>query len=116
MHPSLRGIPDLVLEGDGYTLEFIGPTLLCVDIRKLTHFKLSFLQKCSMSRPAWAFRCCQYLPTFRSFNSSHSNRSVYRVEVWPGGVWVKISYLLQETKFLLDKSKQLEEWKRALSA
>ena len=32
-HPSLRGIPDLVLEGDGYTLEFIGPTLLCVDIR-----------------------------------------------------------------------------------
>ena len=32
-HPSLRGIPDLVLEGDGYTLEFMGPTLLCVDIR-----------------------------------------------------------------------------------
>jgi hypothetical protein len=40
-HPSLRGIPDLVLEGDGYTLEFnccaeangYGPTLLCVDIR-----------------------------------------------------------------------------------
>ena len=32
-HPSLRGIPDLVLEGDGYTLDFIGPTLLCVDIR-----------------------------------------------------------------------------------
>ena len=32
-HPSLRGIPDLVLEGDGYTLEFIGPMLLCVDIR-----------------------------------------------------------------------------------
>ena len=32
-HPSLRGIPDLVLEGDGYTLEFIGSTLLCVDIR-----------------------------------------------------------------------------------
>ncbi len=32
-HPSLRGIPDLVLEGDGYTLEFIGATLLCVDIR-----------------------------------------------------------------------------------
>lgn len=31
-HPSLRGIPDLVLEGDGYTLEFIGATLLCVDI------------------------------------------------------------------------------------
>jgi hypothetical protein len=32
-HPSLRGIPDLVLGGDGYTLEFIGPTLLCLDIR-----------------------------------------------------------------------------------
>ena len=32
-HPSLRGIPDLVLEGDGYTLEFIGSMLLCVDIR-----------------------------------------------------------------------------------
>lgn len=32
-HPSLRGIPDLVLEGHGYTLEFIGSTLLCVDIR-----------------------------------------------------------------------------------
>ncbi|MCU0528705.1 MAG: hypothetical protein MUD04_04260 [Cyanobium sp. Prado107] len=31
-HPTLRGIPDLVLEGDGYTLEFIGPTLLCIDI------------------------------------------------------------------------------------
>jgi hypothetical protein len=31
-HPSLRGIPDLVVEGDGYTLEFIGPKLLCVDI------------------------------------------------------------------------------------
>lgn len=31
-HPSLRGIPDLVVEGDGYTLEFIGPTLLCLDI------------------------------------------------------------------------------------
>lgn len=30
---SLRGIPDLVPEGDGYTLEFMGPTLLCVDIR-----------------------------------------------------------------------------------
>ncbi|MEX1324486.1 MAG: hypothetical protein AB1Z21_09910 [Synechococcaceae cyanobacterium] len=32
-HPTLRGIPDLVLEGGGYTLELIGPTLLCVDIR-----------------------------------------------------------------------------------
>lgn len=31
-HPTLRGIPDLVVEGDGYTLEFIGPTLLCLDI------------------------------------------------------------------------------------
>lgn len=30
--PTLRGIPDLVVEGDGYTLEFIGPTLLCLDI------------------------------------------------------------------------------------
>ncbi|MGL6135506.1 MAG: hypothetical protein ACRC1L_15170 [Prochlorococcaceae cyanobacterium] len=32
-HRTLRCIPDLVLEGDGYTLEFIGPTLLCIDIR-----------------------------------------------------------------------------------
>ncbi len=32
-HPSLRGIPDLVVEGDGYTIEFIGSTLLCLDIR-----------------------------------------------------------------------------------
>ena len=31
-HPSLRGIPDLVVEGDSYTLEFIGSTLLCLDI------------------------------------------------------------------------------------
>ena len=30
--PTLRGIPDLVVEGDGYTLEFIGSTLLCLDI------------------------------------------------------------------------------------
>lgn len=32
-HPTLRGLPDLVVEGDGYTLEFIGPTLLCLDIQ-----------------------------------------------------------------------------------
>ena len=32
-HPTLRGVPDLVVEGDGYTLEFIGPTLLCIDIQ-----------------------------------------------------------------------------------
>ena len=32
-HPSLRGIPDLVVEGDGYTMEFIGSTLLCLDIQ-----------------------------------------------------------------------------------
>jgi hypothetical protein len=32
-HPVLRGIPDLVLEGDGYTMEFIGPMLLCLDIQ-----------------------------------------------------------------------------------
>jgi hypothetical protein len=31
-HPLLRGLPDLVIEGEGYTLEFIGPTLLCLDI------------------------------------------------------------------------------------
>lgn len=31
-HHTLRGIPDLVVEGDGYTLEFIGPTLPCPDI------------------------------------------------------------------------------------
>lgn len=34
-HPTLRGIPDLVVEGDGYTLEFIGPILLCLDISDL---------------------------------------------------------------------------------
>jgi hypothetical protein len=32
-HLSLRGIPDLVVEGDGYTLDFIGATLLCLDSR-----------------------------------------------------------------------------------
>jgi len=32
-HPTLRGIPDLVVEGDGYTLEFLGSTLLCLDIQ-----------------------------------------------------------------------------------
>jgi hypothetical protein len=32
-HPTLRGLPDLVVEGDGYTLEFIGSTLLCLDIQ-----------------------------------------------------------------------------------
>jgi len=32
-HPTLRGVPDLVVEGDGYTMEFIGPTLLCIDIQ-----------------------------------------------------------------------------------
>jgi hypothetical protein len=32
-HPTLRGLPDLVVEGGGYTLEFIGPTLLCLDIQ-----------------------------------------------------------------------------------
>ena len=32
-HPTLRGLPDLVVEGDGYTLEFIGPSLLCLDIQ-----------------------------------------------------------------------------------
>ena len=32
-HPTLRGLPDLVVEGDGYTLEFIGPTLPCLDIQ-----------------------------------------------------------------------------------
>jgi hypothetical protein len=26
------GIPYLVVEGDGYTMEFIGPTLLCLYI------------------------------------------------------------------------------------
>jgi hypothetical protein len=31
-HPTLRGMPDLVVEGNGYTLEFIGSTLLCIDI------------------------------------------------------------------------------------
>ena len=35
-HPTLRGIPDLVVEGDGYTLEFIGTTLLCLDISEPT--------------------------------------------------------------------------------
>ncbi len=31
-HATLKGIPDLVVEADGYTMEFIGPTLLCLDI------------------------------------------------------------------------------------
>ncbi len=31
-HPCLRGIPDHVVESKGYTLEFIGPTLLCLGI------------------------------------------------------------------------------------
>lgn len=31
-HPTLRGIPYLVVEGDAYRLEFIGSTLLCLDI------------------------------------------------------------------------------------
>ena len=31
-HPTLQGIPDLVVEADGYTMEFIGHTLLCLDI------------------------------------------------------------------------------------
>jgi hypothetical protein len=35
-HPTLRGLPDLVVEGDGYTLEFIGPTLLCLDVQNLS--------------------------------------------------------------------------------
>jgi hypothetical protein len=32
-HPELRGIPDLVVEGDGTTKEFIGSKLLCLDIQ-----------------------------------------------------------------------------------
>jgi hypothetical protein len=32
-HPTLKGIPDLVVEGDGYTLEFISHTLLCLVIQ-----------------------------------------------------------------------------------
>jgi hypothetical protein len=31
-HPTLQGIPDLVVEGDGYTMEFLGPNLLRLDI------------------------------------------------------------------------------------
>ena len=31
-HRSMTGVPDRVVEGEGYTLEFIGPTLLCLDI------------------------------------------------------------------------------------
>jgi hypothetical protein len=31
-HPALQGIPDLVVEGDGYTMDFMGPTLLSLDI------------------------------------------------------------------------------------
>jgi hypothetical protein len=33
-HPSLRGIPDLVVEVDGYMLVFIGPELLYLDIHE----------------------------------------------------------------------------------
>jgi hypothetical protein len=39
-HPTLRGIPDLVVEGDGYTLGFIGPTLLCLEINDPTGMAL----------------------------------------------------------------------------
>ena len=35
-HSSLRGLPDLAVEGDGYILEFIGSTLLCLDIQVLS--------------------------------------------------------------------------------
>jgi hypothetical protein len=31
-HHTMTGVPDRVVEGEGYTLEFIGPTLLCLDI------------------------------------------------------------------------------------
>lgn len=31
--PTLRGIPDLALEGNGSTMDFIGPTLLGLDIQ-----------------------------------------------------------------------------------
>jgi hypothetical protein len=31
-HPNITGLPDRVVEGDGYTMEFIGSTLLCLDI------------------------------------------------------------------------------------
>lgn len=31
-NPRLRGIPDWVVEGKGYTFEFIGAELLCLDI------------------------------------------------------------------------------------
>jgi hypothetical protein len=29
-HPTLRSTPDLMVEADGYALEFIGSTLLCM--------------------------------------------------------------------------------------
>ena len=31
-HPTVQGIPNLLVEGDGYTMEFMGPTLLGLDI------------------------------------------------------------------------------------
>jgi len=31
-HHSMMGVPDRMVDGEGYTLEFIGPTLLCLDI------------------------------------------------------------------------------------
>jgi hypothetical protein len=31
-NPNLTGVPDLVVEGKGYTFEFIGTELLCLDI------------------------------------------------------------------------------------
>ena len=61
-------------------------------LRKLNHLQSSFLQECT-----------------KSFNSGHSNRSVYRVKAWSGGVWVIKKYLFKEVKFLLDKSKQLKD-------
>ena len=33
-HPTLKGNPVLEMQGDGYTLVFIGHTLLCLDIQE----------------------------------------------------------------------------------
>ena len=31
-HHLMKGVPDRVVEGEGYSLEFIGRTFLCLDI------------------------------------------------------------------------------------
>jgi hypothetical protein len=50
-HNTLVGIPDRVVEGDGYTLEFIGPTLLCLDISRPGPWDICSLNRSKISCP-----------------------------------------------------------------